>query len=192
MIDNSPSNMHETIGKSVGIALGVYEIIGVLGYLTFGKYVGSNIIGMYPVTELVNGGQLAIAILVLLSFPLQLHPCRSSLYKVLAGDSEIPRPNFIMITTFIMFFAYLIAITGILYVTKVHDLKIVLSIVGATGSTTICYILPGLFYYRMKVIEGELEGREGLTWFAIGLAILGCIVMVGSLLSFLVGSAINH
>jgi hypothetical protein len=44
----------------------------------------------------------------------------------------------------------------------------------------------------MKVIEGELEGRESLTWFAIGLAILGCIVMVASLLSFLVGSAVDH
>jgi amino acid permease len=113
MIDNSQIIMRETIGKSVGISLGVYQIIGVLGYLTFGKEVGSNIIGMYPVSELVTGGQLAIAILVLLSFPLQLHPCRSSIYKVLAsGESAIPNQSFIMITTFIMFFAYLIAISG--------------------------------------------------------------------------------
>ena len=45
--------------------------------------VGANIIALYPSTSLfVAVGQLAIAILVLFSYPLQVHPCRNCLDKV--------------------------------------------------------------------------------------------------------------
>jgi len=45
--------------------------------------VGPNIIAMYPSTTLfVAVGQLAIVILVLFSYPLQVHPCRNCLDKV--------------------------------------------------------------------------------------------------------------
>ncbi len=45
--------------------------------------VGANIIAMYPSTSLfIAVGQLAIAILVMFSYPLQVHPCRNCLDKV--------------------------------------------------------------------------------------------------------------
>lgn len=45
--------------------------------------VGANIIAMYPSkTVFVAVGQLAIVILVLFSYPLQVHPCRNCLDKV--------------------------------------------------------------------------------------------------------------
>lgn len=45
--------------------------------------VGANIIAMYPSTSLfIAIGQLAIVILVLFSYPLQVHPCRNCLDKV--------------------------------------------------------------------------------------------------------------
>src|SRR5712672_223134 len=45
--------------------------------------VSANIIAMYPSTSLfIAIGQLAIAILVLFSYPLQVHPCRNCLDKV--------------------------------------------------------------------------------------------------------------
>lgn len=75
--------MNIVIGTSIGSATLTYEIIAVFGYLTFGSTVGANIIAMYPSTSLfVAFGQLAIAILVLFSYPLQLHPCRNCLDKV--------------------------------------------------------------------------------------------------------------
>jgi hypothetical protein len=43
---------------------------------------------MYPSTSLfIAVGQLAIAILVIFSYPLQVHPCRNSLDKVFNFDS---------------------------------------------------------------------------------------------------------
>lgn len=75
--------MNIVIGTSIGSATLTYEIIAVFGYLTFGSTVGANIIAMYPSTSLfVAVGQLAIAILVLFSYPLQVHPCRNCLDKV--------------------------------------------------------------------------------------------------------------
>jgi hypothetical protein len=47
---------------------------------------------MYPATSLfIAFGQLAIAILVMLSYPLQVHPCRNSLDKVFNFSSAIEK-----------------------------------------------------------------------------------------------------
>jgi hypothetical protein len=82
------------------------QLIGVLGYLSFGSNVGTNIITMYPSASLfVCFGRLSIVILTLCSYPLQVshaslscpveaklgllampisqvHPCRAALDKV--------------------------------------------------------------------------------------------------------------
>ena len=54
--------------------------------------VGANIIAMYPPTSLfVAIGQVAIVILVLFSYPLQVHPGRNCLDKVFhAGETVKP------------------------------------------------------------------------------------------------------
>ena len=49
---------------------------------------------MYPSTSLfIAIGQLAIAILVLFSYPLQVHPCRNCLDKVFQFDSAVEKPE---------------------------------------------------------------------------------------------------
>ena len=51
--------------------------------------VGANIIAMYPSTSLfIAVGQFAIVVLVLFSYPLQVHPCRNCLDKVF-HDGEL-------------------------------------------------------------------------------------------------------
>ena len=51
--------------------------------LTQFRQVGPNIIAMYPSKSLfIAFGQLAIVVLVLFSYPLQVHPCRNCLDKV--------------------------------------------------------------------------------------------------------------
>jgi amino acid permease len=44
LAENSQDNMETVIVRSVGTSFFVYQLIGVVGYLTFGKYVSSNII----------------------------------------------------------------------------------------------------------------------------------------------------
>jgi amino acid permease len=86
--DNSQAHMNRVIGGAIGSATLTYEVIAVFGYLTFGSTVGANIIAMYPSTSLfIAVEQAAIVVLVLFSYPLQVHPCRNCLDKIFhAGD----------------------------------------------------------------------------------------------------------
>lgn len=162
------------------------------------------------------------------SFPLQVHPCRASVVAVLkwrparwaksreatgspsralpllsVGASHSGRNDsigdvkFAAITTIIVVLSYLVAMT-------VSSLDTVLAYVGATGSTSISFILPGLFYFKISspgsihhqrlakddedsdpagFFEGDTTIRKAsrraaiLRWMALGLAIYGVIVM---------------
>lgn len=120
---------------------------------------------MYPRNKIVLIGQVGIVILVLFSYPLQLHPARASLDKFLfpqrtaAADTngenaslvggadadhghgdgdEIPLGRFVVESAALLFTTFLIAMF-------VSSLETVLGFVGATGSTTISFILPSIF-----------------------------------------------
>ncbi|KAJ1339106.1 hypothetical protein BSLG_006244 [Batrachochytrium salamandrivorans] len=204
LVDNSPKKIHTVISGSIIISASVYEVIGIIGYLTFGSKAVSNIITMYPNGMLVTCGQLAIAVLVILSYPLQCHPARASFDKVFSfrrnkkhelttisavtntigglSSPAIQAPSGAMstvrhstITVCLLILSYLVAVS-------VSNLSTVLAFVGATGSTTIGYILPGLFYYRMRRNSCTPNTPlDGLEMAALGLAAFGVCVMVSSL-----------
>jgi amino acid permease len=136
---------------------------------------------MYPASSLfIAIGQLAIVVLVLVSYPLQVHPCRNCLDKVFGGavqhkavptseaeaeevelledehhgSNEMTRFKHTALTAAIIGSGFVIAYF-------VDDLRTVLAFVGSTGSTTISFILPGLFYW--KVGQGGLECHRLLT-----------------------------
>lgn len=124
----------------------------------------------------------AIVILVMFSYPLQVHPCRASVDAVLKwrpkGRAESPgrssprstpllappkpagqaRPDtigdtrFAAITTAIIVLSYIVAMT-------VSSLEKVLAYVGSTGSTSISFILPGLFYYKISSPDSPLHQK---------------------------------
>ncbi|PWN48017.1 hypothetical protein IE53DRAFT_217825 [Violaceomyces palustris] len=86
---NDEERVNTAIFSSIGTGGVVYQIVGVLGYLAFGSNVGDNIIAMYPSTSLfVCFGRVSIIVLTIFSYPLQVHPCRASLDKVLSGSSR--------------------------------------------------------------------------------------------------------
>ena len=141
-----------------------------------------------PPSDIITGAQIAIAFLVLFSYPLQAHPCRNSIDKVIPNGTEgvMSKSRFSTITVCILILSYIIAIT-------VSDLSLILALVGATGSTAICYILPGLFYYKfsqnMRAVNGTYSMIEIL---AVGLILLGFVVMFGSLINIFLGVATGH
>ncbi|KAF9565815.1 hypothetical protein CPC08DRAFT_704250 [Agrocybe pediades] len=195
---NSQARLNTIIGGSIGAATLTYEIIAVFGYLTFGNKVGANIIAMYPSTSLfIAIGQLAIVILVLFSYPLQVHPCRNCLDKVFHpahaigppkvvsategededdlaedehghGHGEMSKFKHIVLTSAIIACGFTVAYL-------VDDLQLVLSFVGATGSTTISFILPGLFYWKLTRDDPSVRR---LNMGAFGLMIYGICVFV--------------
>ncbi|KAF3479692.1 uncharacterized protein GIQ15_06668 [Arthroderma uncinatum] len=166
------------IVASIGSAAATYVLVGVTGYLSFGDTIGGNIVGMYAPSLTSTIARAAIVILVVFSYPLQIHPCRASLDAVLkwrpnrkptlAGSNSpnrnplLPRNNapsdgmsdmrFAIITTVIIVLSYIVAMT-------VSSLEAVLAYVGATGSTSISFILPGLFYYKISSPESAAHQR---------------------------------
>lgn len=64
---------------------------------------------------------------------------------------------------------------------SVDDLGTVLHVVGATGSTTVSYLLPGLCYFRLCV-----RPDAPLRWVALALFLLGLVIAVLSITLILV------
>lgn len=102
-----------------------------------------------PQSHFVAYGRLAIVVLVIFSYPLQAHPCRASIEKIIdhihhnnTPAQPMSNKKHTIVTGFIIIASYFLAIT-------ISQLDLVLSFVGSTGSTTISFILPGLFYFRL-------------------------------------------
>ncbi|KAJ2797472.1 hypothetical protein H4R20_005167 [Coemansia guatemalensis] len=176
--DNSSKQVNGTIALSIGSACGIYQWIAVLGYLTFGSKVAPNLLTMYDNSLVITLCRLSIAVLVLFSYPLQCHPARNCLdkvissimrtwrkepeFEVIADQSDDPVSNMPISdarsqvpVVHVMSPAKHISITFFLmlfsYIVSISvtSLDLVLSFVGSTGSTCISFILPGVFYYKM-------------------------------------------
>lgn len=187
---NSQQRMNIVIGTSIGSAIVVYEFIALFGYLTFGSNVGANIIAMYPSTSIfIAIGQLAIVLLIMFSYPLQVQPCRNCLDKIFQvgtpiqvsrnGDGDENVEDHAVADTSPFKHALLTAaITGFGFFIAyfVDNLQMVLSFVGTTGSTTISFILPGLLFW--KISQDDPSVSKTLSRAALALAGYGCCVFV--------------
>lgn len=184
---NSQERMNIVIGTAIGSATLTYEIIAVFGYLTFGSRVSANIVAMYPATSLfVAVGQLAIAILVMFSYPLQVQPCRNCLDKVFHFGSAIDKTEEDVVEDehrsgemtplkhTVLTSAVIAGGFSIAYF--VDNLEMVLSFVGATGSTTISFILPGLFYW--KLTKDDPNKNKLLNLGALALMCYGILILI--------------
>ncbi|KAI1823759.1 transmembrane amino acid transporter protein-domain-containing protein [Xylaria intraflava] len=172
--DYSPKSILGVISSSIGSAAGVYVLVSVTGYLTFGNDITGNIVSMYPPSVASTIAKAAIVVLVTFSVPLQVHPCRASIDAILnwrpnlvpgaQGRTNSPNSRLLLPTTTRsdhgppapmsdLRFAILTTILLVLAYTvalTVTSLERVLAYVGSTGSTAISFILPGLFYYKIS------------------------------------------
>ncbi|KAF7586725.1 hypothetical protein BBP40_008404 [Aspergillus hancockii] len=175
--NNSHFRTTGVVLASIGSSAATYICVAITGYLSFGDKVGGNIVGMYPPGLWATIGRAAIVMLVMFSYPLQCHPCRASVDAVLRWKpkpsnnndnsphrhpllgprgNRTPEPmsdlRFSVITTTILVLSYIVAMT-------VSSLEAVLAYVGSTGSTSISFILPGLFYYKISSPDSPAHQR---------------------------------
>jgi amino acid permease len=191
--DNSHFRTTAVVGVSIGTAAAIYVLVAITGYLSFGNEVGGNIVAQYAPSVSATIGRAAIVVLVMFSYPLQVHPCRASVDAVLKWrpsksltkrlsrsatpsssslsvpdsspardvplltmgkkrNTEISETRFALITTVITILSYIVAM-------MVSSLEYVLAYVGSTGSTSISFILPGLFYYKISSPDNPLHQK---------------------------------
>ncbi|KAF8311366.1 hypothetical protein DL93DRAFT_2083351 [Clavulina sp. PMI_390] len=180
LASNTQKRMNLVMQVSVASAGVAYLLVAMFGYLSFGDNVGANIIAMYPESSLfIALGQFAVVILVLFSHPMQVHPCRTCLDKVFdpkdpkaASENSAAEMSALKHTLL----TWGIIILGFTIAYYVDDLQIVLSFVGSTGSVTISFILPGLFYYKLFGQRPETSRLQ--KWGSAGLFIYGVLVFI--------------
>lgn len=178
--DASPARTTAVVTASIGSAASIYILVAITGYLSFGDTIIGNIIAQYTPSVASTIGRAAIVVLVMFSYPLQVHPCRASLDAVtkwrpatrrnteftpagssrgspsrnsLLGGGKMPvnRPKPEDMSE--LRFAVLttcIIILSYIVAMTVSSLDKVLAYVGSTGSTAISFILPGMFYYKIS------------------------------------------
>jgi amino acid permease len=165
---NTEARVDVVVTWAVSNAAVVYLLVASYGYLALGSLVSSNVLTDYPSSTLVLVAKLAVAWLVAFSYPLQLHPCRRSLLQLIFGNPDVLLPahkwRWLGSTT-----AILVASVGLGLVLK--DLGLVLAVVGASASTMMCYILPGLVYMQLYP---QWHPRRV---FACALMIAGLVIM---------------
>ena len=155
----------------------------------------TQVLTNYAAAPAIALARVAVALEVTSAIPLQLHPSRECIksllqrdapaadYALIDGESpsrrrsssqgdddppEAPRDGeHVAITLGFLAGALAVALS-------VRSLGKVLSLVGATGSTTISYILPGGIYWRV----GPAGPKRYL---AAGQFLLGCVIMPAAL-----------
>ena len=85
------SRMLAVISGSVGLALALYTIVGIAGYLTFGDspLLAGDILNSYPPMRLVNMARLGVAVVVITSYPLQAFAFRAALPTFLQALADL-------------------------------------------------------------------------------------------------------
>lgn len=194
------------------LTLLLFISVGITGYLTFGDYVSGNIITLYPRSTATQVARFAIVFLMVCLFPLMLHPARISVNNIyywvrknmfggsnlfesetLLGEEDAPEisrqrqyvvpfshTTFCVITGGLLLLAYGLAVS-------INSFALVLAVVGATGSTAISFILPGLFGYSLVGSEVDVPstGEKILKACSLCLVVWGFVVMVVCLYSSL-------
>lgn len=81
--DRTQPRVDSVVTGAMCSAFLLYFVVAVEGYLTFGKLVSGDILLSYPETAPVTIMRLAIAVMVMLSYPLQLDPSRRSIMSLI-------------------------------------------------------------------------------------------------------------
>ena len=179
--DNSHFRTTAVLTASNGTAATIYILVAITGYLSFGNELGGNIVAQYAPSVSTTIGQAMIVVLVIFSYPLQVHavlkwrPSAKLKSKLTPSatpssvesspprdvpllqpgkkrNTELSETRFATITTGLIILSYIVAMT-------VSNLEAVLAYVGSTGSTAISFILPGLFYYKISSPDSPLHQK---------------------------------
>jgi amino acid permease len=143
----SQPKMDMIIGTGIFLCGIVYVAVGLLGYIAFGDDVEGNVILAYPPTILVDLARIAMCGLVAISYPLMCKPGRDSFISLLKNSryKESAETN----TTYYSFTIGFLGLSYIIALSVVNNpmaLDLILSLIGATCSTVIAYIIPTLVY----------------------------------------------
>ncbi|KAI9318589.1 transmembrane amino acid transporter protein-domain-containing protein [Dichotomocladium elegans] len=114
-----------------------------IGYLSFGKDVDSNIFANFPGEDnIINIGRLALGLSMILTVPMAFYPTRDAIQKTLGFETADRQPTALEhygITTILFVGLLAMGVT-------VHSLGKVYAVVGGLASAYLAYTLPAISY----------------------------------------------
>lgn len=152
---HSLQRLKATVDRSLNICSAIYISVGICGYIAFsGQAFGGNILIHLPSGFISTFTLIAFVFTVLISFPLCLFPCRTSLHSLLSrkGSSSLLNTTSSSIHMSDRHFRLL---TVVLIVTTIGisillpHIELVLGILGSTIGAVICFIFPALIYLNL-------------------------------------------
>ncbi|XP_013377387.1 PREDICTED: probable sodium-coupled neutral amino acid transporter 6 isoform X4 [Chinchilla lanigera] len=156
----SPSKrrMQNVTNTAIALSFLIYFIAALFGYLTFYDKVESELLQGYskylPHDVVVMTVKLCILFAVLLTVPLIHFPARKALTMIFFSNFPFSWIHHALITLALNIIIVLLAI-------YVPDIKNVFGVIGASTSTCLIFVFPGLFYLK-------LSREDFLSWKKLG------------------------
>ncbi|XP_069888372.1 solute carrier family 38 member 6 isoform X2 [Dipodomys merriami] len=143
----SKKRMQSVTNTAIALSFLIYFVSALFGYLTFYDKVESELLQGYgkylPHDAAVMTVKLCMLFAVLLTVPLIHFPARKALMMLLFSSSPFSWIRHSLVTL-------ALNITIILLAIYVPDIRNVFGVVGATTSTCLIFVFPGLFYLKLS------------------------------------------
>ncbi|KAM9201756.1 solute carrier family 38 member 6 [Dugong dugon] len=167
----SKKRMQNVTNTAVALSFLLYFISALFGYLTFYDKVESELLQGYskylPHDVIVITVKLCILFAVLLTVPLIHFPARKALMMIFFSNFPFSWIHHSLVTLVLNIIIVLLAI-------YVPDIRNVFGVVGASTSTCLIFVFPGLFYLK-------LSREDFLSWKKLGASVLLIFgILVGS------------
>ncbi|XP_028645465.1 probable sodium-coupled neutral amino acid transporter 6 [Grammomys surdaster] len=143
----SKKRMQNVTNTAIALSFLIYFVSALFGYLTFYDKVESELLQGYsrylPHDVLVVAVKLCILFAVLLTVPLIHFPARKALMMILFSNYPFSWLRHSLTTVALNVIIVLLAI-------YVPDIRNVFGVVGASTSTCLIFVFPGLFYLKLS------------------------------------------
>jgi solute carrier family 38 (sodium-coupled neutral amino acid transporter), member 11 len=178
---------------AIGSCLGIYLFTALLGYMSYGSQIKKTFLdNLNPEdlgTSLYYVVLIAYSVNAALGFPIQYFSLRNNMISIIKDikkvvwrrggkkrqvenyQNTVTRKNIFFYTITLILYVILIIIAII-----VNDLGMVFAIIGAICANAISYILPAMFYIKVR------RKKRGVYTLALVLAVFGLIAGVLSII----------
>ncbi|XP_073098394.1 solute carrier family 38 member 6 isoform X6 [Manis javanica] len=179
----SKKRMQNVTNTAIALSFLIYFLSALFGYLTFYDKVASELLQDYskylPHDVVVMTVKLCILFALLLTVPLIHFPARKALMMMFFSNFPFSWIHHSLITLALNIIIVLLAM-------YVPDIRNVFGIVGASTSTCLIFVFPGLFYLK-------LSREDFLSWKKLGAFVLLIFgILVGNFsLAFTIFNWIN-
>jgi len=142
--DRSEGRMGTSVYGALSMSIALYFLTALAGYKAFGSSVDADLLRSFPINRYSSAARIAITTVLCTSFPLQMYPTKNSVCNLVFGKNANACSNFRFYST-----TFLLVLTSWSIGVYIHDLSIILALVGATTAIFIGYGLPAFFYIKL-------------------------------------------